>query len=58
MAKACVVEKHSLSIDGILDTTKMTVDCEDLGERALRDLLVRFNGEHVKLSINLTSEIN
>ena len=58
MAKACVVEKHSISIDGVLDTEAMTMDCEDIGVRGLEELLKKFNGEHVKLSISLTSEVN
>ena len=58
MAKACVVEKHSISIDGVLDTEAMTMDCEDLGVREIEELLKKFNGEHVKLTLNLTSEVS
>ena len=57
MAKADIKEKHSKSIDGILDTDEMTIDCENLGKLKLSDLLIKFNGEKIKLNVNLTNEV-
>lgn len=61
MAKAKIVEKHSMSIEGIVDIDEtngvISLEIEDVGTKNLADLLTKFNGENVKISISLSSEI-
>lgn len=56
MAKP-IVEKHSKSLIGTLNLNNMTMEFEDdIGTKELKDLLARFDGEYVTISVSLKSE--
>lgn len=60
MAKANIVEKHSISIKGVLNIDEdgiMTVDVEDETTMALVDLLKNFNGKEVAINIGESKDI-
>lgn len=60
MAKANIVEKHSISIKGVLNIDEdgiMTVDVEDKTTMALVDLLKNFNGKEVTINIGESKDI-
>jgi hypothetical protein len=60
MAKSKISETHKLAIEGILDIREdgiIGVSVEDVGDKELSDLLVKFNGENVKISVTLGNEI-
>lgn len=60
MAKSKIIESHRLSIEGILDIkddNTISIDIEEVGNKELSDLLLKFNGESIKLVITLNSEI-
>lgn len=56
MAKCKFIEKRSLSIEGLLDSTEMTIDVEDSGMKVLQEVFSRFDGEVVKIVIQKTEE--
>ena len=58
MSKSALVLKQSLSMTGTLNTEsdEIVIELEEIGERNLRDLLKRFNSEHVKISISIQEE--
>ena len=58
MAKSALVLKQSLSMTGVLHTSsdEIVIDLEEIGTRNVRDLLHRFNGENVKISISIQEE--
>ena len=60
MAKANIVEKHSISIKGVLNIDEdgiMTVDVEDETTMALVDLLNIFNGKEVAINVGESKDI-
>jgi len=59
MAKAKINESHTLSAEGFLNITgdKIMIEAEDVGEKNLADLLIKFNGELVKFSIKKNDDI-
>ena len=58
MAKSSIVEKHTKSITGVLDVAELSMECEDLGIKKISDLFAKFDGELIKVTINLTNEID
>ena len=58
MAKANIVEKHSLSIQGVVDIRdgKVLLDVEDVGGRDLTKMMETFKGDLVKISITKQNE--
>jgi ribosomal protein S6 len=58
MAKANIVEKHSLSVQGVLtfQDGKVVLDVEDLGGRDLAKMLESFKGDLVKITVNKQEE--
>jgi hypothetical protein len=57
LAKSKISEKFSLSVEGILDIEKMTVDVEEIGTKSLNELLKDFNDKTVKISVTYGEEI-
>ena len=61
MAKSKITEKHSKSIEGIIDIDDtnfvISLDIEDIGIKNLADLLIKFNGENVKISVARKDDI-
>jgi hypothetical protein len=60
MAKSKIQETHKLSIEGILDIRSdntIRISVEDIGDKELSDLLLKFNGENVKFGVALNNEI-
>lgn len=60
MAKSKIQEKHSKSIEGelrIREDETIFINVEEIGLKKLSDLLKNFNGETIKLSINMVEEI-
>jgi hypothetical protein len=57
MAKAKINEKHSLSVEGVLDVEKMEVSVEDVGVKPIKELFKKFNNENVKITITYGEEI-
>ena len=61
MAKSKIVETHRVSAEGILDidtdTGMIVLDVEDIGEKNLADLLVKFNGANVKVVVSLNADV-
>lgn len=58
MAKANIVEKHSLSIQGVvvIRDGKVLLDVEDVGGRDLTKMMETFKGDLVKISITKQNE--
>lgn len=54
MAKQNIVEKHSLSIEGVLNITgdKIVIEVEDVGGRNLATMMKGFDGKLIKISVN------
>lgn len=60
MAKANVVEKHSISIKGVLNIDEdnvITIEVEDENTMALVDLLGNFNGKEVAINVGESIDI-
>lgn len=60
MAKANVVEKHSISIKGVLNIDEdnvITIEVEDEKTMVLVDLLGDFNGREVAINIGESIDI-
>jgi hypothetical protein len=57
MAKAKINEKHSLSVEGVLDVEKLEVSVEEIGIKSLKELFQKFDGENVKIAITYGEEI-
>jgi hypothetical protein len=56
MAAAKISEKHSLNVEGTLDITDSKIEIEviteeDTFKKNLSELLIKFNGELVKISV-------
>ena len=50
-------EQHSLSATGFLDVEELKIDIEDIGEKDLKELISKFNGCLVTLSIKKVEEL-
>ncbi len=57
MGKSPITEVHSKTLSGILDLDTMTMDFEEIGKKSLKDLLDSFDGENVKITVNLKNEV-
>ena len=59
MAKSKIVEKHNLSVEGVLDIQddKIVIEVEDVGSRNLAAMMKSFDGELVKIAIAKTTGI-
>jgi len=57
--KSKLSESHNLKIEGVLDITDniITVIIEEIGERDLSDLLSKFNGSNVKISVSFGTDL-
>jgi hypothetical protein len=61
MPKSKIKETHSLKVEGILDINAdktISIDVEEVGLKDLSDLLIKFNGEDIKLTISLCNDID
>lgn len=61
MAKSKIKENHSLSVEGTLDITEgeeIKIEIEEIGVKTLSELLLRFNGLPITLSVKHATEIN
>lgn len=58
MAKACIVEKHSMVLEGILDLDSMSMEFENGDIKQIDELFKFFHDKKITLSINLTNEVN
>lgn len=58
MAKANIVEKHSLAVTGVIVIRegKVLLDVEDLGGRDLAKMLESFKGDLVKITVAKQNE--
>lgn len=59
MAKSKIIEKHNLSVEGVVNITddKIVLEIEDLGSRNLAAMLKNFNGELVKIAVAKTTGV-
>jgi ABC-type hemin transport system substrate-binding protein len=58
LAKSKISEKHTLSVEGVLDLENdITIEVEEHGVLELKDLLKNFDGENIKLIANKTDNI-
>lgn len=58
MAKSKYTEKHSVSIEGILDLENMTVEVEELGVKELKEVLAKLDGCNIKLNVTLSNDLD
>jgi len=58
MAKAFIVEKHSMTLEGILNLEEMSMEFDNKDTKNLDDLFKFYDDKKITLSINLTSEVN
>ena len=58
MAKSKYTEKHSVSIEGILDLENMTVEVEDIGVKELKEVLAKLDGCSIKLNVTLSNDLD
>ena len=57
MAKSKYTEKHSVSIEGILDLENMTIEVEDIGVKKIKDVLECLDGCFMKLNGTSSNEL-
>ena len=59
MAKSKIVEKHNLSVEGVLNISgdKIVLDVEDVGSRNLATMMKSFDGQLVKIAVAKTTGI-
>jgi head-tail adaptor len=60
MAKSKINEAHVLNVEGILDITQgqeMSIEVEEIGKKTLNELLTKFNGENVKITVRFGNDI-
>ena len=58
MSKSAITETHNLSIQGELDVDSLTIDCQDLGTKNLKDLFAKFDKELITITIKLKTELD
>lgn len=58
MAKSPITESHNKVITGILDLENMQMEFDEIGTRTFKELFEKFDGENVKITINLKNEIS
>jgi hypothetical protein len=58
MAKAPITESHSKVLSGILNVDGMTMEFDEIGVKPLKELLEKFDGENVKITISLKNEVS
>lgn len=58
MAKSKYTESHNVKVEGIVDIENMTIEVEEVGTKELADILQKFNGCNIKLSIALINELD
>ena len=57
MAKSKYSEKHTISVEGIFNSDDMSIEIEDIGVKELSEILNKFNGCNIKLSISLGNDL-
>lgn len=57
MAKSKYIEKHSVSIEGILDLENMTIEVEDIGIKKIKDVFECLDGCLMKLNGTSSNEL-
>ncbi|MBW3019935.1 YonK family protein [Candidatus Woesearchaeota archaeon] len=57
MPKAPIREAHSKVLDGILDLDAMTMDFDEMGRKPLKELLEKFDGEFVTITVKLKNDV-
>lgn len=55
--KSKIQEKHTLSVEGVLNNKDMTIEVEEIGTKKLSELMTKFDGNNVKFSMNIVNEI-
>ena len=58
MAKSKYQESCTVNIEGFVNVDDMTIEVEDVGVKEISDILKRFNGANVKMSIKLSSDLD
>ena len=57
MPRSKITESHMMKIEGLLDIENMTVEVDEIGVKELSELLGKFNGCNVKISVTLNNDI-
>lgn len=57
MAKSKYTEKHTVSVEGIFNADDMSIEIEDIGTKELAEILNKFNGCNIKLSVSLGNDL-
>lgn len=52
------IEKHNISIEGILNLEDMTIEVEDIGVKKLNEVFEKVDGCNIKLSITLSNDLD
>lgn len=56
MGKSKYKESKKIVVEGVLNLSDLAVEIEDIGSRALEDILEDFDGEGITLTISSESE--
>lgn len=57
MAKSKYQESCMVSIEGIYDHENKTIEVEEVGTKTLDDVMAKFNGANIKMSIKISNEL-
>lgn len=57
MAKSKYQESCVVNIEGIYDHENKTIEVEEIGTKALEDIMAKFNGANIKMSIKISNEL-
>ena len=58
MAKSKYTEKHTVSVEGILNLEDMTIEIEDIGVKKIKDVFECLNGCLAKLNGTSSNELD
>ena len=57
MAKAKYMENLTVSIEGIYDHENKTIEVEEIGTKELDDIMSKFNGANLKMTVKIQNEL-
>lgn len=57
MAKSKYQESCVVNIEGIYDHENKTIEVEEVGTKTLDDVMAKFNGANIKMSIKISNEL-
>lgn len=57
MAKVKYIENLTVSIEGIYDHENKTIEVEEIGTKELDEIMAKFNGSNIKMSIKIQNEL-